>query len=296
MSAPLVVTTTDGTCWTRRTVTAGGIALYAPERVQTCPEFVMATLDELAGHGISRVADVLPAPVGPKPQAPWQIALTEEEIEQLAAAGNRTVNDLVHDDLCACDAWPETCLSSGGYFQGYWDWAYLETAVPAVIGLWESMRSGANEEPLPAGPEREPASYPPALPWAQLMDDEDLTEALGEVWTAVRPIAEGTEADARQVLAELEGVLGSCRALAETQHAHNTSPGPDARQRATQAPYASRPLPPRDAVCARPGCGHPGVEHHHADTKCWVRLSKPLGAPVTVCGCSGFVAGAGEQS
>ncbi|MEU5624225.1 hypothetical protein [Streptomyces tendae] len=67
MSAPLVVNTKDGACWTRRTVTAGGIALYAPEAVKTCPEFVMATLEDLAAHGIQGSADVLPMPVGSAP-------------------------------------------------------------------------------------------------------------------------------------------------------------------------------------------------------------------------------------
>ncbi|MDX3398391.1 hypothetical protein [Streptomyces sp. ME01-18h] len=65
MSAPLVVNTRDGACWTRRAVTAGGIALYAPEAVKTCPEFVMATLEDLAAHGIVGSADALPMPVGP---------------------------------------------------------------------------------------------------------------------------------------------------------------------------------------------------------------------------------------
>ena len=66
MSAPLVVNTRDGVCWTRRTVTSGGIALYAPESVKTCPRFVMATIEELAGHGIVGSADVLPVPPGPE--------------------------------------------------------------------------------------------------------------------------------------------------------------------------------------------------------------------------------------
>ncbi len=69
MSAPLVVNTRDGVCWTRRTVTSGGIALYAPEGIRTCPEFVMATIDELAEQGIVGSADVLPVPVAPEPQA-----------------------------------------------------------------------------------------------------------------------------------------------------------------------------------------------------------------------------------
>jgi hypothetical protein len=60
---PLVVNTRDGVCWTRRTVTSGGLALYAPEGVCKCPEFVMATLAELAEHGIVGSADVLPVPV-----------------------------------------------------------------------------------------------------------------------------------------------------------------------------------------------------------------------------------------
>lgn len=69
MSAPLVVNTKDGACWTRRTVTEGGIALYALADVCSCPEFVMATLDELAARGIAGSADVLPMPAGPEPQA-----------------------------------------------------------------------------------------------------------------------------------------------------------------------------------------------------------------------------------
>lgn len=68
MSAPLVVNTRDGVCWTRRTVTSGGIALYAPEGVKTCPDFVMATLAELAEHGIAGSADALPMPVGTEPK------------------------------------------------------------------------------------------------------------------------------------------------------------------------------------------------------------------------------------
>lgn len=65
---PLVVNTKDGVCWTRRTVTSGGIALYAPEPVKTYPEFVMATLPELAEHGIVGSAFALPMPVAPEPQ------------------------------------------------------------------------------------------------------------------------------------------------------------------------------------------------------------------------------------
>ena len=78
MSAPLVVNTTDGMVWLRRASTRGGLALYAPASVCSCPEFVMATEAELAEHGIAGSADVLPMPVGPEPlvdadraKAPW---------------------------------------------------------------------------------------------------------------------------------------------------------------------------------------------------------------------------------
>ena len=86
MSAPESVRTRDGITWTLRTVTSSGIALYAPKGVCECPDFVMATLAELAEHGIqsAELAEVvacegaLPMPVGPVPpvdadhiKAPW---------------------------------------------------------------------------------------------------------------------------------------------------------------------------------------------------------------------------------
>lgn len=83
MNAPLVVNTTDGTCWTRRSVTRGGIALYALEGVCSCPEFVMATLPELEEHGIAGTADVLPVPVGP--QMPDFPPPPRTELEKLRA-------------------------------------------------------------------------------------------------------------------------------------------------------------------------------------------------------------------
>ncbi|MEU2443506.1 hypothetical protein ABZ588_08300 [Streptomyces althioticus] len=66
MSAPVAVNTADGTCWTRRGETRRGEALYAPEGVCNCPPFVMATLSELAEHGIVGSAYALPMPVGPE--------------------------------------------------------------------------------------------------------------------------------------------------------------------------------------------------------------------------------------
>jgi hypothetical protein len=67
MSAPLVVNTTDGAVFTRRTV-VDGQALYAIAGApDDCPTSLMATLDELAEHGIAGTADVLPVPMGGAP-------------------------------------------------------------------------------------------------------------------------------------------------------------------------------------------------------------------------------------
>ncbi|MCX4703931.1 hypothetical protein [Streptomyces sp. NBC_01373] len=140
MSAPLVINLKDGSVWERRAVSPDGVALYALAESCQCPEFLMATEAELAAMGIAGSADVLPMPAGPGSEP-----LSPEQVEALAAAGNRAVNDAVHEDLCMCDAWPEKCLSSGGFFQGYWDVGSMETAVPAVVALWESMRGGELE-------------------------------------------------------------------------------------------------------------------------------------------------------
>lgn len=145
MSAPLVVNTADGSCWVRRALTREGHGLYAlAGSVAGVPDGVLMSLSELAVHGITGSADVLPVPVGPGPVV-RPLALHEAQIDALAAAGDRVVNDAVHQDLCACDAWPEKCVSTGNYFMGAWDVSGLETALPAVLGLWERMRGGELE-------------------------------------------------------------------------------------------------------------------------------------------------------
>lgn len=80
MSAPVAVNTADGTCWTRRGALRGGEALYAPEGVCDCPPFVMATLAELAEHGIVGSADALPMPVGPAPVSEDELDSAVEEL------------------------------------------------------------------------------------------------------------------------------------------------------------------------------------------------------------------------
>ncbi|MFF8656760.1 hypothetical protein [Streptomyces huasconensis] len=89
VGAPLVVNTSDGLCWTRRAVTRGGLPLYAPEGVCSCPEFVMATLPELVEHGIVGSADVLPMPVGPQPSLAETLEKRTELLHIVQATARR---------------------------------------------------------------------------------------------------------------------------------------------------------------------------------------------------------------
>lgn len=73
--------------------------------------------------------------------------LTEAQVEALADAGNRALNDHYHDDLCHCRDWPNSC---GHYFAGTWDTAAFDIGMAAVIGLWESMRAPAEAAELAA--------------------------------------------------------------------------------------------------------------------------------------------------
>lgn len=142
MSAPLVVNTRDGACWTRRTVTAGGIALYAPEAVQTCPEFVMATLEDLAAHGIQGSADALPMPVGPEPQAvslpPGVVVELNDLRTRLAGMANppREVflaqYEGAEPELFATVEAARACcddLAKADAHENYWDWTVNEYGV-----------------------------------------------------------------------------------------------------------------------------------------------------------------------
>jgi hypothetical protein len=73
VSAPEQVRTSDGVVWEKRAETRGGLALYAVEGVCRCPQYVMATLAELAEHGLQstelaavvRELGALPMPAGP---------------------------------------------------------------------------------------------------------------------------------------------------------------------------------------------------------------------------------------
>lgn len=77
---------------------------------------------------------------------------------------------------------------------------------------------GARTEPRGAA-----TSYPPALPWARLMDADDLAEFLAEVEHAIA--TPGTTP--AEALAAVEKACGTWRLIGEAQHAHNTAPGPN---------------------------------------------------------------------
>ncbi|GHH29946.1 hypothetical protein [Streptomyces rubradiris] len=110
---------------------------------------------------------------------------------------------------------------------------YLSRCLDAVLDLCEKAEKQATrwENPLPmpewvaevrAAAEGmvERTSYPPAMPWARLMDDEDLAEFLDGLVGALET------GGARDALAEVEDTCATWRAIAEAQHAHNTAPGP----------------------------------------------------------------------
>lgn len=71
--------------------------------------------------------------------------LSDEQLQALDEAGNRAANDAAHERQCACTSWPEACAS--GYYATAWD-SDMTAALPAVIGLWESMRTAASSRVL----------------------------------------------------------------------------------------------------------------------------------------------------
>jgi hypothetical protein len=86
---PLVVNTKDGAVWQRRAVTRDGHGLYAVTGSCCCPEYLMATLAELAEHGIAGSADVLPVPVGPEPSLAETLEKRTELLHIVQATARR---------------------------------------------------------------------------------------------------------------------------------------------------------------------------------------------------------------
>lgn len=72
-------------------------------------------------------------------------ALSEAQVEALAAAGNGAVNDHEHERQCGCSEYPGGCVTDRKYRRavGYWDSGVFEIGMAAVIGVWESIRADA---------------------------------------------------------------------------------------------------------------------------------------------------------
>ncbi|MFE1192863.1 hypothetical protein ACFW6E_08690 [Streptomyces olivaceoviridis] len=106
--------------------------------------------------------------------------------------------------------------------------AYLSRCLDSVLALCEQaekqgVTSGGpfTVDAVRAAAEGlvERTSYPPALSWARLMDDEDLEEFLADLTAAI------VGRDGEAAIAEIEDTCARWRAIAEAQHAHNTAPG-----------------------------------------------------------------------
>ena len=84
-------------------------------------------------------------------------------------------------------------------------------------------REGALPVPGVPEPQAPAGGYPPALPWARLLDGEDLSDFVDELADAATRNASGVHR-----LAAIEEACNTWRLIAEAQHGHNTAPGPDA--------------------------------------------------------------------
>ncbi|MFF8679553.1 hypothetical protein ACF07F_16740 [Streptomyces sp. NPDC015237] len=260
MSAPLVINLRDGSVWERRAVSRAGVALYALAGTCACPEYVMASEAELAELGIVGSADALPMPVGSALVSEAELDSGMEELSAylrvrvaLASAqrGRREARARIAELEAAAREFPLFYLAD---YEGAgltlhltresardacddfaqaeargrcWDWR-AEDGVEFQFwtdpdndrptgdtggAVWEARVEDSSG----------PKTYPPALPWARLLDHEDLTDFLDEL--AASAI---TNASAETALTEVEDTCGRWRLIAEAQHAHNTAPGPGA--------------------------------------------------------------------
>ena len=253
---PLVVNTTDGVTWLRRAVTQDRRGLYAVTDSCKCPEYLMATLTELEGHGIAGSADALPMPVGPEPQAPAGHA----ELAELRAHGEFLMRDVKRLRARVAE------LEAAAYGDAevrllapVEQIRHLHQAVAAQMSragtldrLLREAQARLTEPEKPTSSGRcgkslstgkpcpdHPVSYPPALPWAGLLDDEDRDEFLADLTASI------VGYDGAAALAEVEKACATWRLIAEAQHAHNTAPGPSVEE---SADALTRLLAPTQAL------------------------------------------------
>lgn len=106
---PVAVNTADGTAWLRRAVTVDGRALYAMDgAVMGAPEFVMATLADLAERGITGSTDALPMPIGPASREPRPIAYASKRTEAQLLLADRAERQRAAE--WPWDMWCRRCL------------------------------------------------------------------------------------------------------------------------------------------------------------------------------------------
>lgn len=103
--------------------------------------FAFGETGQLVGRGGAFELERLRSLVNAQPAE-----LSEAQIEALADAGNRAINDYYHERACSCDLWPESCHTNPRYANGEWDTDAVAIGAAAVVGLWESMRDPESVE------------------------------------------------------------------------------------------------------------------------------------------------------
>ncbi|MFD5697513.1 hypothetical protein [Streptomyces lasiicapitis] len=297
---PIAVNTADGVAWMRRAVTLDGDGLYAVDgAVPDCPEFVLASLADLAERGIAGSTDVLPVPVGSEPQAS-ELECLRKSRDAFRDQRNEVfkTNERLHAEVQESDEARLRAENDARTVRREAAALRARVAELEAVKIEASALGAAAEERLAARifGEAEPDGLPeeelraqraalvvllPTAPCLErgLPSDLDAARAAYGVWEQVAAVLD-VELPREQGPSVKASADKLTRMLAPTQALREDDP-----------PYVSRPLPPSDAVCARPECGHSGEEHHHGDTKCWAHLPKALGDPITLCACPGFVAG-----
>lgn len=183
-------------------------------------------------------AGVLPVPVGPEPQASERDRLRAALVVALENAhqthpcpeyGNPYWTGCVHYDEAGRVSGVGSC-HNGRRADAVLAVRDAEVErLRARIAELEAERHSTNAALDDAVQELRAVKTPdgkwsPALPWARLMDDEDLQEFLGDLLDSLN----SSPATTRAVLDEVEKTCSTWRLVAEAQHGHNTAPGPDA--------------------------------------------------------------------
>jgi hypothetical protein len=188
-------------------------------------ELAVPVAPEPQALSVERLAEIA-ARVGIATEGPWRV-VEGHEIHQGAEFGDFAVYVAQTDPDCGC----VQSVADAEFI------AHAREDIPALladngrlrarVAELEAERHVTNEaldDAVRALRAKESSgSYPPALPWARLLDAEDLADFLDEL--AASAITHATNDVA---LAEVEETCKTWRLIGEAQHGHNTAPGPDA--------------------------------------------------------------------